>query len=41
MARVAEHHAAGADHVCLQVLNQDRRVPARAEWRQLAQALPH
>lgn len=37
--RVAEHHAAGADHVCLQVLNQDRAAPARAEWRQLAQAL--
>jgi probable F420-dependent oxidoreductase len=39
MARIAEHHDAGADHVCLQVLNQDRAALARAEWRQLAQAL--
>jgi probable F420-dependent oxidoreductase len=38
-ARIAEHHAAGADHICLQVLTADRRVPARAEWRQLGQVL--
>jgi probable F420-dependent oxidoreductase len=36
MARVQEHFDAGADHVCIQVLNQDRRVPALDEWRQLA-----
>jgi probable F420-dependent oxidoreductase len=39
MRRVDEHIAAGADHVCIQVLTADRRVPARAEWRQLAPAL--
>ncbi len=38
-ARVAEHHAAGADHVCVQVLTDDRtRMPAD-EWRRLAPAL--
>jgi probable F420-dependent oxidoreductase len=36
LERVQEHHAAGADHVCVQVLNQDRRIPALDEWRQLA-----
>jgi probable F420-dependent oxidoreductase len=40
--RVSEHHAAGADHVCLQVLTaSDRhtgRLP-RQEWRVLAEAL--
>jgi len=34
--RVHEHHAAGADHVCVQVLTADRRVPALDEWRTLA-----
>jgi probable F420-dependent oxidoreductase len=34
--RVREHHAAGADHVCVQVLTADRRVPALDEWRTLA-----
>ena len=33
--RVGEHRAAGADHVCLQVLPVDGVVPRR-EWRQLA-----
>lgn len=33
--RVAEHHDAGADHVCLQVLAGDRR----RQWRELADAL--
>jgi probable F420-dependent oxidoreductase len=37
LERVQEHHAAGADHVCVQVLNQDRRAPALEEWRTLAQ----
>jgi probable F420-dependent oxidoreductase len=38
LARVQEHIDAGADHVCVQVLNQDRRVPALDEWRRLATA---
>jgi probable F420-dependent oxidoreductase len=38
LERVREHHAAGADHVCIQVLNSDRRVPALEEWRTLARA---
>jgi probable F420-dependent oxidoreductase len=37
-ARVKAHRDAGADHVCLQVLLPERRLP-RAEWRQLAEAL--
>jgi probable F420-dependent oxidoreductase len=37
-ARVKEHRDAGADHVCLQVLLPERRLPL-AEWRQLAEAL--
>ena len=36
--RVAEHHAAGADHVCIQVLRSDRDLPM-TEWRELAAAL--
>ncbi len=38
-ARVAEHHAAGADHVCVQVLIDDRARMPEAEWRRLAPAL--
>ena len=40
-ARVAEHHAAGADHVCVQVLTDDPRDAAavREGWRHLAPAL--
>ncbi|RIQ19552.1 LLM class F420-dependent oxidoreductase [Jiangella rhizosphaerae] len=37
-ARVAEHHVAGADHVCVQVLTGRPGLP-RAEWRALAPAL--
>lgn len=37
-ARVKEHRDAGADHVCLQVLLPERRLP-RTEWRRLAEAL--
>ena len=37
-ARVKEHHDAGADHVCVQVLVPERRLP-RPEWRRLAEAL--
>jgi len=36
LERAQEHLDAGADHVCIQVLNADRRVPALDEWRQLA-----
>ena len=36
--RVAEHHAAGADHVCVQVLRPDMDLPL-AEWRILAETL--
>lgn len=39
LARVADHHDAGADHVCVQVLEEDAgAVPAEA-WRHLAEAL--
>ncbi|MCB1002447.1 MAG: LLM class F420-dependent oxidoreductase [Acidimicrobiales bacterium] len=36
--RVAEHHAAGADHVCVQVLQDGAAMP-EAQWRRLAPAL--
>jgi 2-methylisocitrate lyase-like PEP mutase family enzyme len=35
--RVGEHHAAGADHVCIQVLTADSELPMR-HWRDLAAA---
>lgn len=38
-ARVEEHHAAGADHVCLQVITADPMTPPLAEWRTLSRAL--
>lgn len=37
VARVGEHHDAGADHVCIQVLRPDDALPMR-EWRELAAA---
>ena len=37
--RVQEHRAAGADHVCLQVLAADNGALPRAQWRRLAAAL--
>lgn len=37
--RVSEHHAAGADHVALQVLTADQREIPREQWRRLAAAL--
>nr|MDT0664385.1 TIGR03620 family F420-dependent LLM class oxidoreductase [Micromonospora sp. DSM 115978] len=37
--RVAEHRAAGADHVALQVLTADPRAFPREQWRRLAAAL--
>lgn len=36
--RVAEHHAAGADHVCVQVLQDGHAMP-EASWRRLAAVL--
>lgn len=38
-ARVAEHHAAGADHVCVQVLTADPRTAPTEQFRRLAPAL--
>ena len=37
-ARVQEHRDAGADHVCVQVVNLDDAAP-QAQWRALAPAL--
>lgn len=37
-ARVQEHRDAGADHVCIQVVNEGPEAP-RAQWRALAPAL--
>lgn len=37
--RVRAHHAAGADHVCLQALTADLREVPRDQWRALAKAL--
>jgi probable F420-dependent oxidoreductase len=36
--RVKQHHDAGADHVCVQVLRDDRAIPLDA-WKDLAQVL--
>jgi probable F420-dependent oxidoreductase len=37
--RVQVHHDAGADHVCLQVLDRDATALPMAQWRELAAAL--
>lgn len=37
--RIAEHRDAGADHVCVQLLDADPRAFPREEWRRLAAAL--
>jgi probable F420-dependent oxidoreductase len=39
LRRVREHQAAGADHVCIQVLGADPNVHPREQWRRLAAAL--
>ncbi|HTR36443.1 MAG TPA: LLM class F420-dependent oxidoreductase [Bryobacteraceae bacterium] len=39
--RIKAHHAAGADHVCIQVLTADPKVLPIREWRELAGALLH
>jgi probable F420-dependent oxidoreductase len=38
-ARVAEHHAAGADHVCVQVVDADVTALPLEQWRALAPVL--
>jgi probable F420-dependent oxidoreductase len=38
-ARVADHHAAGADHVCVQVIEDDMSALPLPAWRTLAPAL--
>lgn len=37
--RIKAHHDAGADHVCLQVLDEDPRVAPMWQWKELAAAL--
>jgi probable F420-dependent oxidoreductase len=37
--RVRAHHDAGADHVCVQVLAEDRNLLQQQAWRTLAEAL--
>lgn len=37
--RIKDHHDAGADHVCLQVLDPDPRVLPMRQWRELAPAV--
>ena len=39
VARVKAHHDAGADHVCIQVLDPDPRTLPMRQWRELAPAL--
>lgn len=39
VARIEEHRAAGADHVCVQVLTEDVMTPPLDQWRTLAPAL--
>jgi probable F420-dependent oxidoreductase len=38
--RIQEHHSAGADHVCLQVLTEDPKTFPLREYRELASAIP-
>ncbi|OBK97868.1 LLM class F420-dependent oxidoreductase [Mycobacterium asiaticum] len=38
LRRVAEHHEAGADHVCVQVLTEDPKQFPREQWRRIAAA---
>jgi probable F420-dependent oxidoreductase len=37
--RIREHHEAGADHVCIQLLAADEKALPMREWRELASAL--
>ncbi len=38
-SRIRAHQSAGADHVCIQVLTEDRKALPLREWRELASAL--
>ena len=38
-SRIREHHSAGADHVCVQVLTANPHLLPQPEWRQLASLL--
>jgi probable F420-dependent oxidoreductase len=38
--RIQEHHAAGADHVCIQVITDDSKTFPLPEYRELASAFP-
>jgi probable F420-dependent oxidoreductase len=40
MNRIREHHSAGADHVCIQVLTDDSKTFPLREYRELASAFP-
>jgi probable F420-dependent oxidoreductase len=37
--RIRQHHASGADHVCIQVLDENPAAAPRRQWRALAKAL--
>lgn len=39
LSRIHEHHSAGADHVCLQVLTEDHKTLPFREYRELASAI--
>lgn len=39
--RIREHHSAGADHVCIQVLTDESKTFPMREYRELASAIPH
>jgi probable F420-dependent oxidoreductase len=40
VSRIQEHHAAGADHVCIQVITDDSKTFPLREYRELASAFP-
>lgn len=40
ISRIQEHHSAGADHVCIQMLTDDSKTFPLREYRELASAIP-
>jgi probable F420-dependent oxidoreductase len=40
LSRIQEHHSAGADHVCIQMLTDDSKTFPLREYRELASAIP-
>jgi probable F420-dependent oxidoreductase len=40
LSRIHEHHSAGADHVCIQVLTEDPKTLPFREYRELASVMP-